>query len=430
MPVSTCHHANGGTASADTQCLLIAKSAKYLYIDVDYDGSDSTNWVKDIINFNTVSHSIIQRGVYRNALQAGLFLKSSTEGIYENIHVRNVHDTVNNLNSSTFGDGIRLESSTNNIFKDIRVQQNAETGMQLNASTGNTIIGIKGMRNGDIGLWLNTGSNNNTEGIIVDWTNPIRNSIMAASSANNTHGLHISFGYSNNVHDFVSSHCTYNMQLDYKTTFNVFSGILKLGNATTDDCWTDAGTGIDDTACANTDSSTATLTLGISNVAEFKLKNGTTTAFGGITDWLISTEFFNWAASNGIFPANTHQGPSSGGSQEQWDWRLASTGGSHLLNARAVPTGSSSFTHTWAAGSTSTILLNAREIHPMEGIAIGNVGDGDFLCESGESCVINQNISAYQGDAGTIVRDSANDITTGGAITNVEMWKYNTNGVP
>ena len=99
------------------------------------------------------------------------------------------------------------------------------------------------------------------------------------------------------------------------------------------------------------------------------------------------------------------------------------------MNARAIPGGSTTFTHTWSNSSTITFLLGARELEPHEA-GVANVGNFNLLCESNESCILNRNIGGYQGDKATIVRDNPSDIATGGTIQNVEMWKYNTNGVP
>lgn len=486
---SNCNHANGGTASPDSQCMLIARSVKHLYIDVDIDGSDGTNWVDDIVNFNDVSHSIIERGIYKNALQTGLYMANTQQSAVINVKIKNVHDSPAGITSSTFGDGLHIVSATNdNFFINVSVDTASESGIRINSSSGNRFINLSANHNGDIGLWLENLANNNyfsnvqmsqnfrapygmamqlvnsvdnvfvglngvanecgingdssngnllmnmnlsnntTEAILFDGTTPSFNSIVSTTATNNYHGLHISFGDNNNVHDFVASNNEYNIQLDANASPNTFSGVLKLGNAGTNDCWTDANTGLNDTDCANTNASTAALTLGVSNASEFMGLAGSPNAYGAIVNWVLPVEFHHWGATGGAFPDPAHIGPSMSGTLEQWDWRLSS-GSANLLNANPIPSGNDTFVHTFSDGVTTIEhLLYAREIHPLEGIPITKVGNGNFLCESNESCLLYPNIGAYQGH-GNIIQDPGSDITTG-TISNVEMWKYDTNGAP
>jgi len=491
---TNCNHASGGTAGPDAVCMLIAQNVKYLYLDLDYDGvggGSQAQRVNDVVNFNGVTHSIIERMAIDDAKDNGIFMKASSENYLIDLDIAAVH-TANNIGGGTTGDCIRLEAaSNNNTFIHTRVQVCEETGMRLDASVGNRFHDVVANNNTYIGLWLTNTStdniftdlelsnhndasfgmgmqiasgsndntfvgflaannsaginiessdgnllknvtlvNNTTEGILIDGTTPDRNSLINVSAINNQgHNLHISFGSNNNVHNLIASNSPgYNIQLDAGASPNVFSGVLKMDVAGAS-CWTDANTGLADSSCANTNTSSATLTTSVDISSEFKGKNATTSSHVGITDWLTGADFLHWRLQGGTFPDAANAGPCTGGTCEQWDWRIANAS-THHLNANAISGGNDTFTHTWSDASVTTFLIYAREISWFEPLDITNVGDDNGLCEDSESCVSTRNIGAYQGDPTSIVRNNVNDIATGGTIQNVEMWKYNTNGVP
>ena len=83
-------------------------------------------------------------------------------------------------------------------------------------------------------------------------------------------------------------------------------------------------------------------------------------------------------------------------------------------DADPIPDGNDTLTHTWSDLSTTTYLRNAIEL----------VGNGNVLCESGETCLFTPNIGSYQGHATLVTAGAFVD----GTITGVTLMKFGTNG--
>ena len=107
---------------------------------------------------------------------------------------------------------------------------------------------------------------------------------------------------------------------------------------------------------------------------------------------------------------------------QMWDASLKQSD-TIARNVNSCPTSSSTITH-----NSITFLRGAYEI-------LGDfIGDEDGLCESNESCIYTPNIGAYQGH-GSIIPASqvtsstkkCDDLTTG-TISNVKLYKFETNG--
>ena len=130
------------------------------------------------------------------------------------------------------------------------------------------------------------------------------------------------------------------------------------------------------------------------------------------------------------FPSTTNQGQCTTGTCQIWDSRLSHLD-TILLNHGATFTGANgtfangsacpsaiggNVTFTDQASSPHTYLLNAIEVS----------GNGNGLCESGESCVYAPNVGAYQAE-GTI-NTSQTCTFSNGTVTGVTMYNYPTNG--
>ncbi len=95
-----------------------------------------------------------------------------------------------------------------------------------------------------------------------------------------------------------------------------------------------------------------------------------------------------------------------------YDWSLRSTD-TLLRDALTPPDGDATLTHSWYDNSQSTFLANALEL----------AGDGDGLCQSGETCLFPRNIGAYPGH-GALADLPFND----GAISGVTLRQHSENG--
>ncbi|MDX1957367.1 MAG: hypothetical protein SFU98_02285 [Leptospiraceae bacterium] len=219
--------------------------------------------------------------------------------------------------------------------------------------------------------------------------------------------------------------------------------------------------GLGNTTCAKTVGSLpitstnplseTTINLGSSFVAKVtsdsKNANGATGSFtfASIADWLnFENRFRGWGNQGTNFPNNGNISRCQGAAICQiWDWSLKATD-TVARNVNHCPSGTIVDTHTWSAVNntscleikgavwgttcTTTFLRNAVEIFG------DGVGNENGICESNEECIYAPNIGAYQGHGNLVPASQATattttcaDITTG-TVTNVKLWKYETNG--
>lgn len=190
--------------------------------------------------------------------------------------------------------------------------------------------------------------------------------------------------------------------------------------------------------------------------SDSKNANGATGSItsASITDWLnFENRFRGWGRQGSAFPNSDHTGRCTSGTCQIWDWSLKSTD-TVARNVNACPNGTIVDTHQWSAATqtacndfkgavftagvntcVTTFLRNAVEIFG------DGVGNENGICESNEECLYTPNIGAYQGHSS----DSTNttklipasqsstttttcpDVTTG-TVSNVKLWKYDTNG--
>jgi hypothetical protein len=164
--------------------------------------------------------------------------------------------------------------------------------------------------------------------------------------------------------------------------------------------------------------------------------------YDSISSWLQFDNAYRAWGVDGVlaFADDGNQGAcnSPGASCRIWDWSasLSDTGNSGspaVYNVVAMPTSADTLTQDWttsaatdqaycdtnfpgstwdgAGGCTSTYLRAAWE---LSGDAIGN---DNYLCEAGESCLYLPNIGSYQGHGATV---------SAGSVGTVTLFKYET----
>jgi hypothetical protein len=167
--------------------------------------------------------------------------------------------------------------------------------------------------------------------------------------------------------------------------------------------------------------------------------------FDNISDWIsFDRPLRGWGAdgaATSLFPSDNHRGPCmTGAICRIWDWNLlAQEAGDPLRGVVPAPAdGDQTWTHTWSptdqtgcdeiagasfgSGLCTTVALRAA--YEVMGDGIGNENG---LCESSETCVVATNIGAYQGH-GVLEAAAGGDIATGGALENIELLEYPSNG--
>ena len=316
----------------------------------------------------------------------------------------------------------------NNSLSNATVANNGSYGLYINGSPNNTLLNITSTNNGT-GIYIPAYSTDN--------------SLLNIAAANNQ-SVGIDLGAGGN-------------------SGNYFTGLLKVGGNTTNDCSDSSKTSFSDASCTAVAPSDFTLSSNVTLAASFVGKvtsddtansgdtAGTATypAVPGTFDWLnFDNSYRGWGIDGSAFPAADNQGQWTTGTGRIWDWSLANgdTGDAgspviqNVLTAQLTGNAANSIEHAWVGvaadqaactvltpGSVwnatddcrSTYLRNATEI------AGDNIGNDNGLCENGETCLYTPNIGAYQGH-GTLV--SAGTFTDGDTLTGITLMKYQTNG--
>lgn len=357
--------------------------------------------------------------------------------------------------------GIALSStSANNLIINSTSANNTFNGIHLNSSgTGNFFLNTVTANNGPRGILVQAGSNdnhfmnvttinNNASGLMF-FTNCNQNFIGNILSLNNaTSGLENSSSNNNTIYNQVSSNnntAAVSAQLLAITASysgNIFTGLFKVsglnniacnalatptGIGFTNTCAQEGGS--DFTSSFSTDSLTGLLAgnsgKSSSDSSNSSFSTGTATYSTNLNWYSFENRFRFIGKSGGAFPdlTNTQRGNCiTGDTCQLWDVSLRQSD-TIARNVNACPVSSSTITH-----NSITFLRGAYEI-------IGDsIGDEDGLCESNESCIYTPNIGAYQGHGSiipasqvTVTTNKCDDLTTG-TISNVKLYKFETNG--
>jgi hypothetical protein len=221
------------------------------------------------------------------------------------------------------------------------------------------------------------------------------------------------------------------------------TGLLKLGNNTTN-CDVDGGTtpGLDDN-CANAGTSDSVASFSVDLVGSFVGKissddsrnasdsNGVATDAEGTApdfDWIeFENDLRAWGRDGSAFPSADHRGrwPDAGsgdGDGRIWDWSVSTLdmgdgGNSALLDLPPLPDGDDTIT-VLSVGPSRTVLRNAIEIMN------DGIGNENAFCESGETCLFTPNIGAYQGHGELVGTGNFVD----GALSGITLLRYENNG--
>ncbi|MDX1959083.1 MAG: hypothetical protein SFU98_10960 [Leptospiraceae bacterium] len=247
-----------------------------------------------------------------------------------------------------------------------------------------------------------------------------------------------------------------NIEDSNSTSNSSFRGILKTSSAS---CASTGSSGISN-SCAKINASefsppavtNITLASSFVGAASSDTVNSATLVASTNSSALTPSQWFGfqnrfraWGRS-GTFPGTGITTRCTGGSTNCSIWDLSLRASDSVArNVNHCPSATIADTHTWSAANntscleikgavwgtscTTTFLRNAVEIFG------DGVGNENGICESGEECIYTPNIGAYQGHGNLIpantttsTTNSCSDIDSSGTITNVKLWKYETNG--
>ncbi len=379
---------------------------------------------------------------------AGLWIYSS-----QGNHLNNIISTNNWI-------GLRLQASDGNVVTGSTAAHNSSFGLSLtNGSDDNVISNSTSAKNQRFGLNVEA-SNNNIFNNLALVGNAVHGASIASSTSNTFQNMAMTnSGPVSNLFASSPDTVTYGLLMD--SSGGYFTGRLIFGTnggGSGNDCVVSASTGITDT-CGTADGSDFTVTTSASALGSFVGKaasdsvngedsNGgasfpSTVVAANAFDWtsferplrtwgaeVYATDEYNNTAlidvgkmgcsSNNFVLTNAycaywHEYWHDNG--HIWDWNIK-VGDTLIKNSLSLPANgdaADTVTHTWSNNSTATFLRNAVE----------KEGNGNGLCESGETCLYTPNIGSYQGHGGI---QSAGAFTDGDTLTGVTLDEYSTNG--
>ncbi|MDH5727622.1 MAG: right-handed parallel beta-helix repeat-containing protein [Gammaproteobacteria bacterium] len=465
--------------------------------------SSSNNDISQISangNYSGVSVGATSNG---NRFSDMIIANNDTAGLDFNNSSNNTVFNVKSYNNGYSGVGLENGASNNQIYNifamnnryyGVGVGENCKNNRLFNIVAANNDYDGVNILGGQNNLLMNiTAANNNYYGVSFTYSgfyslSPSDNSLLNVAIINNQYGgLSLSSARNNTLINIASANNqSNNVYLEKATsdptvgsTGNYFSGTIKVGNATSSDCYVQAestnGALADDAGSVDgTHSGTCvevspsdfgTATTAISLAASFIGKvetddssngsdnNGTDSlgpglaVYDNITDFSnFENDFRGWGLDGSVFPNTDQRGPClTSNNCRIWDWRLSANdtgdaGSAAILAVLTQPNANSTYEHAWQgtaadqAACTSafpdsifvatndcrtTALRNAVEI-------IGdNDGNDNGLCESEETCLFTPNIAGYQGHGTT---DAATTVT-GGVLSNISLVTYSNNGI-
>ncbi len=440
-------------------------------IVINYSGNCKFNVVR---NFSALT-SFGNGYVFVNSLSSASYfsnIRAVNTGTGAAPRVLNLNNTKNILNGftaySSTGDLLSINNSDNIIMNIIAANGNG-SGIISSSSTytNNLYLNILSANNSGVGISLT-----NAGGLIyTTYSNLI--------SVNHTISIENLFTRYTKYINTIAAHSTtnqYDANSGGSNTADVtFNGIFKVSGNFCSLSGIGANQGLGGTCNKLAPSETTPVTVNFTSLANSFVgrvnTDSVTTQTGTLlpnsnvisnSGWVtLSNPFRTWGLydSNSSFPLNTQRGKCAGTANTCaiWDWSLKVTD-TVARNVNDCPNGTIFDTHQWSDntapnqaycdanykgsklnGSTcvTTFLRNAVEIFG------DGVGNENGICESSEECLYTPNIGAYQGHssdstnttklvkADTTSSTNSNicpDITTGGTITNVKLWKFDTNG--
>lgn len=376
-----------------------------------YLASSSNNALTSVTASNSGFDGINLESSSNNALSSVTAANNGRAGVYLNMSSNNILSSITAANNYN---GIYLVLSSNNALTSATAANSDYYGIYLGSSVNNALTSVTAANNFNFGIYLYSSSNN---------------ALAAVTATNNYHGIDLDTSSKNTLSSLTAANNYWGVTL-FSSANNKFTGILKVGNNSTTDCYVTGGTspGLVDSSCANNGSSDAALVAGATVSASFvgRVQSGDTTntsdsngtaAYDSIADWTgFKNPFRGWGKDGSAlpFPNTSNWGRcTTGNTCRIWDFSLA-TGDTVIRNVLSLPTGANTLTHTWSDATITTFLRNAVEL----------TGNNNGLCESSETCLYTPNIGAYQGHGSLISAGTFTD----GTITGVTLMKYESNG--
>jgi hypothetical protein len=447
-------------SSAATSVWLNTANLSFNWVEGNFSNSNTTQGVI-FFNPNNKFHvlrnmAILSLGstasINNNACSGCYFTNISgtntnTSGVW--INMNNPRNILRNLTGFNSQGNITNLTNKDTILLDSVFMNSSANGINSdsNTYTNNLLLNVSSMNHTSSGLTITNNSNNLTT----------MNFLAGNTGASNL------FIQANNDSKFINTTLAHNSgsQIFHASVTNSrFNGILKIGTGTCN-VTTSSQEGIfSDCSRQNNSELTPATVTGVTLANSFVGKvnsdsktlqtlglNPTTVAItnGG---WLFfENRFRGWGKPGSSFPSNTNTGRCLGDNIDTcsiWDWSLKSSD-TIIRNVNSCPSTNIVDTHTWSAvnntscleikgavwgtSCVTTFLRNAVEIF---GDGIGNENG---ICESNEECIYTPNIGAYQGhgnlvsaSTSTSTTNNCSDLGSGGTISNVKLWKYETNG--
>jgi hypothetical protein len=455
-----------GVIKSTTAIQMVTISNKFLWIEGAYNNQSGGNP-------NYILNGATQFSMFRklsltgdtNTLAVNINLASNIGSLFQTVRISNVNKGFNANAKGTMFNQISISNSSNNSFD---IAQADMIIMNTIVNSGAT-FGISSTSSGySNNLYLNTTSLNfNTVAIILS---------PGGGSLNRTTYLNLLAGNSNvgitnsgtqftkYINAISAENSTqYSDSSTPATSDSLFYGILKVTGNVCSALASSPGLGASCNKLNGSETNPATVLFSsiansfvgqITSTDSQNSSNANGVSAGVPTDWFNFSNFFRNFGVNGTFNAAIRGNCTT--NCRIWDWSLKSTD-TVARNVNACPDKNIVDTHQWSDtsapnqaycdanykgsklnGSTcvTTFLRNAVEI-------LGDgVGNENGICESSEECLYTPNIGAYQGHSSDSTNSSklipasqastttttCPDVTTGGTITNVKLWKYDTNG--
>lgn len=329
-------------------------------------------------------------------------------------------------------DGFYLNHNDENVWFNLTASNNAGMGINNDGdSTGmsfNVFMGITAVNNGSHGI-----RNTRLNGFHFS-------SLLSAKNGGD--GMNNQVFVDDQVYSNIASANNAGYGINMDSSGDYYTGFLRVGTNTMGNCLVNnaylttpglvqgGNTQNPTTDCIKSGLTDATITQGVNLATSLKGIISTedtvnTSDYLGAASYQSISDWSNFEHSYRAWGKDGIRGRCAvaGENCRIWDWSAllgdAGMGGSPaVLNVLPLPTtGNETLTVSWA--TIVTYLRNAAEI---SGDSIGN---DNYLCESGETCLYTPNIGSYQGHGALI---PAGSIGTAGILKNITLVRYELNG--
>ncbi len=448
--VNNCDATSGETGSA-YRCLVAAGLQKFLWIEGNFSGTDTTNQAEFNVLLKTVSFSKIHNVNLYFSRYAGIKMADSRSNLFDRLSMA-YHGA-----SGGLGAALYMISSNENVFYDLNANSNNRSGsissdasISVISSTGNIFNKVLSASNYANGILVNSSSHNNVFSHVSAVNNGSSNSASGIDLRTSDGNIINQAVLVNNAGTGVSlndSNSTQAAQIFSRE--NGASGIAETNgngsafhqNVYVDSCYASGGTPGMSSSCTTQNASTAivNMTLAISNSSFFgKATIDAVNAFGASAmtsfsslDLLSEYMFFQnpfrvWGYdSPNTFPNADQQGLCEAGNCRIWDYSvkeadtvLKNRNGTFASTCPSSVAGNMALAQP--AGAGTYFLSNATELMNDA------IGDDDGLCESNEACAYSPNLGAFQNFHPPVVGEpsSLRCTFTNGVVSNVSIYGH------